>query len=196
LGIGDGDPGLVRDELRALEARKRDLKRTLAANYEERAVELHLNIADLYRKKVKELQSLLTDETDRPQAIEIIRSMVERIEVHKGKERGKPDVILVGALHKSSPSTSKRIPPFPMEATVGFYWLRGQDLAETDIRLLFRFDRGGGAINSSCYQACCQFKARSPVRDLQNLLTGIFGLCTQNIIRSFDIAARNVQFRT
>jgi DNA invertase Pin-like site-specific DNA recombinase len=95
---GDGDPGLVRDELRALEARKRDLERMLAANYEERAVELHPNIADLYRKKVTELQSLLTDETAHPQAIEIIRSMVERIEVHKGKERGKPDVILIGAL--------------------------------------------------------------------------------------------------
>ena len=36
---GDGDPGLVRDELRALETRKRDLERTLAATEDDRTVE-------------------------------------------------------------------------------------------------------------------------------------------------------------
>ena len=95
---GDGDPGLVRDELRDLEVRKRDLERTINAVHEEQSVELHPNMADLYHKKVTELQSLLTDETARPQAMELIRSMIEHIEVHAGKERGKPDVILVGAL--------------------------------------------------------------------------------------------------
>ena len=95
---GDGDPGLVRDELRSLEARKRDLEQTLAANHEEQTVELHPNMADLYRKKVMELQSLLNDDTSRPQAMELICSMIERIEVHIGEERGKPNVILVGAL--------------------------------------------------------------------------------------------------
>ncbi|MCK5275678.1 MAG: recombinase family protein, partial [Alphaproteobacteria bacterium] len=95
---GDGDPGIVRDELHKLEARKQDLERTLSASHEERTVEFHPNTAELYRKKVAELQSLLTDETTRSQAMEVIRSMVERIEVHEGQERGKPDVILVGAL--------------------------------------------------------------------------------------------------
>ena len=95
---GDGDPGLVRDELRSLEARKRDLEQTLAANHEEQTVELHPNMADLYRKKVMELQSLLNDDTSRPQAMELICSMIERIEVHIGEERGKPNVILIGAL--------------------------------------------------------------------------------------------------
>ena len=75
---GDGDPGLVRDELRDLEVRKRDLERTLAATHEEQTIELHPNMADLYRKKVMELQSLLTDETARMQAMELIRSMIER----------------------------------------------------------------------------------------------------------------------
>ena len=32
------------------------------------------------------------------QAMELIRSMIERIEVHAGKEHGEPDVVLVGAL--------------------------------------------------------------------------------------------------
>jgi site-specific DNA recombinase len=95
---GDGDPGLVRGELRTLEARKRDLERTLHAVHDDQTVELHPNIADLYRKKVNELQALLADETAGPQAMDIIRSIIDHIEVHAGTERGKPDVVLVGAL--------------------------------------------------------------------------------------------------
>ena len=30
--------------------------------------------------------------------MELIRAMIDRIEVHKGEERGKPEVILIGAL--------------------------------------------------------------------------------------------------
>ncbi len=55
-------------------------------------------MANLYRKKVSKLQTLLTDETARPRAMDLIRSMIERIEVHAGQEPGKPAVILVGAL--------------------------------------------------------------------------------------------------
>ena len=55
-------------------------------------------MADLYRKKVSELQTLLTDEATRPQAMDLIRSMIDHIEIHVGTERGRPDVILVGAL--------------------------------------------------------------------------------------------------
>ena len=95
---GDGDPGLVRDELRALETRKHDLDRTMASALEERTVEFHPNVAELYRRKVTELQSLLSDENTRPEAMDLIRAMVDRIEVHEGPERGKPDVTLVGAL--------------------------------------------------------------------------------------------------
>ena len=95
---GDGDPGLVRDELRSLEARKRDLERTRESIHEERTVEFHPNVAELYRRKVTELQSLLSDENTRPEAMDLIRAMVDRIEVHEGPERGKPDVTLVGAL--------------------------------------------------------------------------------------------------
>jgi site-specific DNA recombinase len=95
---GDGDPGLVRDELRSLEARKKDLNRALNAVHEDRTVEVHPNIADLYRKKVTELQTLLLDETSRPMAMDLIRSMIDHIEINVGAERGNPEVILVGAL--------------------------------------------------------------------------------------------------
>ena len=95
---GDGPPGLVRDELRDLEARKIDLERQLAAAEPPDTVEIHPAMAELYRKKVAELQTLLTDDTTRPEAMDIIRSMIERIEVHAGSDKGKPDVALVGAL--------------------------------------------------------------------------------------------------
>ena len=95
---GDGDPGLVRDELKALEVRKRDLERQILVADEDRNIEVHPNIAELYAKKVTELQSLLTDETTRSQAMDTVRSMIDKIGVHAGTERDKPDVILVGAL--------------------------------------------------------------------------------------------------
>ena len=55
-------------------------------------------MADLYAKKVSELQTLLIDETTRTQAKDIIRSMIDHIEIHPGTERNNPEVILVGAL--------------------------------------------------------------------------------------------------
>ena len=63
-----------------------------------RNIEVHPNIAELYAKMVTELQSLLTDETTRSQAMDTVRSMIDKIGVHAGTERDKPDVILVGAL--------------------------------------------------------------------------------------------------
>ena len=64
----------------------------------DQVIEPHPNMAELYRKKVGELQALLADETARPQAMDLIRSMIDHIEIHVGPERGKPDVILIGAL--------------------------------------------------------------------------------------------------
>lgn len=66
----------MRDELRALESRKRTLEQTLAASHKERAIELHPNMAELYRKKVTELKSLLNDETSHIEAIDTIRLMI------------------------------------------------------------------------------------------------------------------------
>ena len=95
---GDGDPGIVREELRSLEARRRDLERTLGASLEDSSVEVHPNIGELYTKKVRELPTLLADDTTRPQAMDIIRSLIDRVVVTEGVERGKPDVLLVGGL--------------------------------------------------------------------------------------------------
>ena len=95
---GDGDPGLVRTELQELESRKRNLERAINASQIETAIDVHPNVAELYRRRITKLRSLLTDETTRVQAMDLIRSLIERIEVHEGKETGNPDVILVGGL--------------------------------------------------------------------------------------------------
>jgi site-specific DNA recombinase len=94
---GDGDPGSVRATLRELEGRKHGLAAKMKAEPPS-DIAIHPNIAELYRRKVENLQTLLTDETSRAEAMEIIRSMIDRIEVSPGTKRGEPDVLLVGAL--------------------------------------------------------------------------------------------------
>ena len=67
---------MVRDELRTLESSKRDFERTLIAAHDDQVIEPHPNMAELYRKKVSELQTLLTDEAACPQTIDIIRFFI------------------------------------------------------------------------------------------------------------------------
>lgn len=105
---GDGDPGMVRTELRDLELRKRDLEKILASNAQSRTIEPHPNVVELYRRKVTELRSLLTDDNNRLEAIEIMRTLIDHIEVHKGAEARNPDVILFGALAQILDFTHKK----------------------------------------------------------------------------------------
>jgi hypothetical protein len=60
--------------------------------------------------------------------MDIIRSLIDRIKVAEGEERGKLDVILVGAL-AAILAFPKKIPPLSsLRTAVGSCWLRGQDL--------------------------------------------------------------------
>ena len=95
---GDGSPSVVREELHSLEIRKEALQREMTVSQINHQVLYHPGMADLYRKKVGELQTLLMSAESRTQAMELIRSLIERIEVFPGKKRGNPDVILIGAL--------------------------------------------------------------------------------------------------
>ncbi|MBC2837614.1 hypothetical protein H7F16_19005 [Gemmobacter straminiformis] len=95
---GDGDPGSIRSKLAELEAKKRDLERQIRQSVPTPTIDIHPNLGELYRRKVQEMNRLLLDEATRPQAMEIIRSLVERIEVTPGATRGKATVTLYGAL--------------------------------------------------------------------------------------------------
>lgn len=95
---GDGDPSSVAPALKDLEARKRDIQAQLDIGVRSKVVEIHPNVAELYRRKVNALQHLLTDESTRTEAMDIVRTLIERIEVRAGTKRGSCDVVLVGAL--------------------------------------------------------------------------------------------------
>ena len=69
-----------------------------------------------------------TEAATRPQAVEIIRSLIERIEIQPGKERGHCEVIIVGALaqilafaqQKTTAASTGDSGTFLMVAGVGF----------------------------------------------------------------------------
>jgi hypothetical protein len=95
---GDGSLNVVREELHSLEIRREELQQEMAVGQTDHQVLYHPAMADLYRKKVSELRTLLMSAGSRTQAMELIRSLIERIEVFPGKKRGNPDVILIGGL--------------------------------------------------------------------------------------------------
>jgi site-specific DNA recombinase len=95
---GDGDPGSVRHKLRELDKRRSEVIAELTAKEGDTTIEFHPNVPDLYRRKVADLRQLLEDDTTRPQAVETIRSLVDRIEISPGQPRGRCEVLVVGAL--------------------------------------------------------------------------------------------------
>ena len=61
-------------------------------------VEAHPNIGQLYQRRVEKLSNLLNDESCQQEAVTIIRSLIDRIEITPGEKRGDPKVHLVGGL--------------------------------------------------------------------------------------------------
>ncbi|HET7381047.1 MAG TPA: hypothetical protein VFJ59_00465, partial [Pseudolabrys sp.] len=115
---GDGDPGSVRDQLRRLEARKREIDADLRDQQDGMGIVIHPNLPELYRKKVAKLTQALRDEVTRRQVVEIIRSLIDRIEVKPGLARGHCDVTIVGALAQILAFTHQKRPPPPRETAV------------------------------------------------------------------------------
>src|SRR5262249_37358446 len=66
---GDGDPSSVRDQLRRLEARKREIDVDLKARRGDTEIAIHPSLPDLYRRKVAGLQHMMRNETARPQVV-------------------------------------------------------------------------------------------------------------------------------
>jgi hypothetical protein len=66
---GDGNAGSVRDELRRLEARKRDIDADLMARNDSEGIVLHPNLPELYRNKVAKLQEALQHQATRPRLL-------------------------------------------------------------------------------------------------------------------------------
>jgi hypothetical protein len=80
-----------------LEARKREIDIDLKVQQGDVEIAIHPNLADLYRRKITRLQQALDEETTRPQVIELIRALIDRIEVHPNHERS-CKVVVIGAI--------------------------------------------------------------------------------------------------
>ena len=95
--IKDGVPAAeVKDDLARITARREELEALLADTKEE-PVLLHPNMAGYYREQVAALAEALTAEENRAEAADLLRSLVDRIELTPNNE-GKLDIDLFGDL--------------------------------------------------------------------------------------------------
>ena len=95
--IKDGVPAAeLKDDLARITARREVLEGLLAGAKEE-PVLLHPGMAEQYRKQVAQLVRVLTAEENRAEAADILRSLIDRIELTSNSE-GELDVDLHGDL--------------------------------------------------------------------------------------------------
>ena len=95
---GDGPMDAVREKLRQLELTKSTLKKSMEQDLQPNNIEMHPNIGQLYQRKISEISQLLSDQASREEAISLIRSLIERIDITPGEKHGQPQVQLVGGL--------------------------------------------------------------------------------------------------
>ena len=95
---GDGAMDTVRQKLSDLEYSKANLLRSIEQDTPPTKVEPHPNMGQLYQRRVEQLNQLLKDESSQLEAITIIRSLIDRIEITPGEKRGDPQIQLIGGL--------------------------------------------------------------------------------------------------
>ena len=80
----------VRDRMNALEAERAEIESRLASTPKEEKPLLHPSMGARYRKAVSELGEALLEQNAAAEAVEILRSLIDRIVVHPdiGKESG------------------------------------------------------------------------------------------------------------
>jgi hypothetical protein len=87
----------MKGRMAELEAEKAELEQRLAAAPELPKVRLHPNLAGVYRDKVAALEQALANPMDKTEAMEIVRSQIERITLTPNAE-GSLDIHLCGDL--------------------------------------------------------------------------------------------------
>ena len=95
---GDGAMDTVRQKLSDLEVSKANILRLMDQVTPPTKVEPHPNIGQLYQRRVEQLSHLLSDDSSQQEAVTIIRSLIDQIEITPGERRGDPQVQLVGGL--------------------------------------------------------------------------------------------------
>jgi hypothetical protein len=69
----------LKERMRTLEARKAEIQAILASTAAPPVVRLHPNAAEVYRRKVAELELALNDDSIKAEAGEILRSLIDRV---------------------------------------------------------------------------------------------------------------------
>ena len=95
---GDGTMDTVRKKLSELERSKANNQSLIDQDTPLTKVETHSNIGQLYQRRIEQLSTPLNDESSQQEAMTIIRSLIDRIEITPGEKRGYPQVQLVGGL--------------------------------------------------------------------------------------------------
>ncbi|MGB7779194.1 MAG: recombinase family protein [Pseudolabrys sp.] len=109
--IKDGVPATeVKDDLARVVMRREELQ-TLLAGTKEEPVLLHPIMAAEYHRQVANLAQVLNQEENRPEAADILRSLVERIELRPNKQ-GKLEIDLYGDLAGILSLAGKKDRPF------------------------------------------------------------------------------------
>ncbi|MCH8111912.1 MAG: recombinase family protein, partial [Proteobacteria bacterium] len=85
------------DRLTQLEEEREKLRADLEQSEEPSPLRLHPKLAEIYAQKVADLEKTLTDPSIREEAAEILRGLIDRIEVHPRPDRG-ADLHLFGDL--------------------------------------------------------------------------------------------------
>ena len=88
----------VRQKLSELERSKTNIQNLMDKDATLTNIEQHPNIGQLYQRRVEQLTHLLNDESNQQEAVTIIRSLIDRIEITPGEKRGDPKIQLVGGL--------------------------------------------------------------------------------------------------
>src|SRR6478672_11925481 len=92
---GDGDPGSVRDQLRRLEARKRDIDADLTAQQDNVEIVIHPNLPELVKRSGDSSKRCNTRQHARRLSKPSARLSIE---ISPGEARGRCEVTIVGAL--------------------------------------------------------------------------------------------------
>ncbi|MCC7168267.1 MAG: recombinase family protein [Rhodospirillales bacterium] len=89
----------TKERLLALEARQEEIRTALEkANEAQPVPALHPNLAELYRRKVGELEIALNDPDTKTGAIQALRGLVDAVVLYPGEKRGEMTIELYGEL--------------------------------------------------------------------------------------------------
>ena len=90
--------GKVRKTLAQLEISKARILASLEQLAPPVKVDNHPNIGHLYQRRIEQIVKIFSDEDTQQEAVTIIRSLIDRIDITPGESRGKPKVELIGGL--------------------------------------------------------------------------------------------------